>query len=109
MRGTESMQLAVRAGFVLLVAGLVSGAAMIVRGTVEKRTGTASRAYEVTGFIRDFHGITLHGVLVLPALAWCLSRTSLSEATRCRLVATAIVCYLLTAIAVLSFDLATRT
>jgi len=35
--------------------------------------------------------------------------TSLSEATRCRLVATAIVCYLLTAIAVLGFDLVTRS
>ena len=80
-----------------------------MRGTVEKRTGTASRAYEVTGFVKAFHGINLHGVLVLPALVWCLSRTSLSEATRCRLVATAIVCYLLTAIAVLGFDLATRT
>ena len=81
-----------------------------MRGTVEKRTGTASRAYEVTGFVKAFHGINLHGVLVLPALVWCLSRTSLSEATRCRrLVATAIGCYLLTAIAVLGFDLVTRT
>lgn len=92
-------------GLLLLVFGLLSGAAVKARGTVEKRTGTAARAYEVTGFMQDFHGVTLHGVLVLPALAWCLARTSLTEATRYRLVAAAIGCYVAAAVTVLAFDL----
>ncbi|WP_248579298.1 hypothetical protein [Nocardioides sp. InS609-2] len=64
-----SMRLALRAGFALLVAGLLSGAAMIAVGTVAMRTGTAAHAYEVTGFLKHFHGVTLHAVLVLPALS----------------------------------------
>ena len=109
LSGARSMRLAVRAGFLLLLAGLASGAAMIARGTLEKRTGSPARAYEVAGFLKDFHGVTLHGVLVLPALAWWLARTRLPEPPRYRLVAVAIGCYAVTAVAVLVFDLVTRT
>lgn len=103
-----SMRLALRAGFVLLVAGLLSGAAMIAVGTVAMNTGTAAHAYEVTGFLKHFHGVTLHAVLVLPALAWWLGRQPWSEQTRARIVAAAVAAYVATAAAVLAVDLLTR-
>ena len=76
-----SMRLALRAGFALLVAGLLAGAAMIAVGTTAMNTGTADHAYDVTGFLKHFHGVTLHAVLVLPALAWLLARTPWGRAS----------------------------
>jgi hypothetical protein len=102
-----SMRLALRAGFALLVAGLLAGAAMIAVGTVEMNTGTAARAYDVTGFLKHFHGVTLHAVLVLPALAWLLARTSWEEPRRYRVVAAAVAGYLVVAAGVLAVDLMT--
>ncbi len=104
---SPSMSLALRAGFLLLLAGLVSGAAMIAVGTVAMRTGPAEHAYDVTGFLKGFHGVTLHGVLVLPALAWLLSRIDVTERSRVRAVLAAIGCYGLAAVAVLAVNLST--
>jgi hypothetical protein len=104
---SPSMALALRAGFLLLMAGLASGAAMIARGTVAMRTGPAERAYQLTGFLKGFHGVTLHGVLVLPALAWLLARTHLSERSRVRAVVAAVAVYGLAASAVLVWNLST--
>jgi hypothetical protein len=59
-----AMRLAVRAGFAYLLAGLAAGAAMIVRGE-----------QLIRGEHRTLHAITLHAVLVLPALAWLIART----------------------------------
>jgi hypothetical protein len=39
------------------------------------------------------HGVSLHGVLVLPALAWLLGRLGLDEAARTRVVTLATCCY----------------
>jgi hypothetical protein len=101
------MRLALRAGFVLLVAGLLAGAAMIAVGTVAMNTGTADRAYAVTGFLKEFHGVTLHAVLVLPALAWLLARTSWNERQQLRVVVAAVAAYGVAAVGVLVLDLAT--
>jgi hypothetical protein len=102
----HSMRLALRAGFVLLMLGLLSGAAMIARGTVAMNNGPAAHAYAVTGFLREFHGVTLHGVLVLPALAWLLARTSWDESRRVRTVEAGVAAYGLAVAAVLVFELA---
>ncbi|MFJ9407383.1 hypothetical protein [Streptomyces sp. NPDC101393] len=82
-----SMQLALRAGFVALLIGLASGAAMIVRGVIEVNSGQQHLAYAVGGFLKPVHGVSLHGILVLPALAWLSARTHWSEERRTRLVA----------------------
>jgi hypothetical protein len=100
-----SMRVALRAGFVLLLLGLVSGAAMIARGTVAMNTGRPAHAYAVTGFLKEFHGVTLHGVLVLPALAWLLARRSWPEQRRVRAVAAGVAAYGLAALAVLVLEL----
>lgn len=107
--GPPSVVLAQRAGWSLLLAGLLSGAAMIARGSVARARGdTKPEIYHLTGFVKDFHGVTLHGVLVLPALAWLLARTRLSEERRTRFVALAVAAYVIGAAAVLVADLALR-
>ncbi|MFF4707632.1 hypothetical protein ACWC4D_24720 [Streptomyces sp. NPDC001288] len=91
--GPEGMALAVRSGFAVLLVALVSGAAMIARGVVLVRTGHQEAAYDSTAPLKPLHGVSLHAVLVLPALAWSLSRTSWSGRVRWRIVASAVGCY----------------
>jgi hypothetical protein len=81
-----SMQLALRAGFALLLVGLASGAAMIARGEILIRQGHRGAAYDTAGFLKWTHAVTLHAVLVLPAIAWWLARTERTEAERVRIV-----------------------
>jgi hypothetical protein len=90
--GPAGMPLAVRSGFAFLLVALASGAAMIARGVVLTRTGHQEAAYHSTAPLKPLHGVSLHAVLVLPLLAWLLSRTTWSERTRWRLVATAAGC-----------------
>ena len=102
-----SMRLALRAGFVTLVIGLLSGAVMIARGVLAVNGGDQQRAYEVVGFLKPVHGVSLHGVLVLPALAWLLTRTGWDESRRTRIVAVGVVGYGLAIVAALAYSLAT--
>ncbi|MEU9453294.1 hypothetical protein [Streptomyces sp. NPDC048277] len=91
--GPVGMALAVRSGFAILLVALASGAAMIARGVVLVRTGHQEAAYASTAPLKPLHGVSLHAVLVLPALAWLLSRTSWREQVRWRAVAAAVGCY----------------
>jgi len=110
VEGGPSTVLAYRAGFALLLAGLLSGAAMIARGSVARAHGdAASRVYAVTGFLKDFHGVTLHGVLVLPALDWLLERRGIDASRRLVLVRLAVSLYAAAAAAVLVADLVRAT
>jgi hypothetical protein len=101
IEGPASVRLALRAGFALLLAGLAAGAAMIARGEILIKDGHRQQAYDTAGFLKGFHAVTLHAVLVLPALAWLLSRTRLGERTRTRVVAVGIGGYVLAALVVL--------
>jgi hypothetical protein len=96
--GPPAMQLALRAGFALLLAGLASGVAMIVRGEILINTGDRSTAYDSAGFLKWFHAVTLHGVIVLPLLAWWLSRTERSEDDALRIVRLATIGYVFAAV-----------
>ncbi|MCG7203494.1 hypothetical protein [Streptomyces arenae] len=91
--GPVGMALAVRAGFAILLVALASGAAMIARGVVLARTGHQEAAYASTAPLKPLHGVSLHAVLVLPAVAWLLSRTAWSERARRRVMAAAVGCY----------------
>ncbi|MGW4441204.1 hypothetical protein [Streptomyces sp. NPDC004682] len=91
--GPAGMALAVRSGFAILLVALASGAAMIARGVVLTRTGHQEAAYHSTAPLKPLHGVSLHAVLVLPVLAWLLSRTTASARTRWRIVAAATGCY----------------
>jgi hypothetical protein len=101
-----SMRLALRAGFALLMAGLAAGIAMIARGEALIRTGHRDLAYDVGGFLKWFHAISLHAVLVLPALAWWLAHTQRTEDQRYRIVRFATAAYLVTAAVALIVNLA---
>lgn len=91
--GPVGMPLAVRSGFAILLVALASGAAMIARGVVLTRTGHQEAAYHSTAPLKPLHGVSLHAVLVLPALAWLLSRTGWGEETRQRIVWAAVGLY----------------
>jgi hypothetical protein len=91
------MTRALRAGFALLLAGLAAGAAMIARGEALIGAGERTLAYQTAGFLKWFHAIALHAVLVLPALAWFLARTRLDEARQLRGVTIGVVAYLIAA------------
>jgi hypothetical protein len=108
-----SFRLGLSSGFALLGAGLASGVAMIFRGTAMLDEGAADGrwsdpAYAEAGFVKDFHGVTLHGVLVLPALAVLLGRARLTEATRVRVMAAAVGLYVVAAVGVLAWNLSGR-
>ncbi|MFJ4408775.1 hypothetical protein [Streptomyces sp. NPDC088910] len=105
--GPAGMPLALRAGFALLLVGLLSGAAMIARGVVDTRTGDQQAAYHSTGALKPLHAVSLHAVLVLPALAWLLARTPWSESVRRRIVLAAVWAYAAAAVGALGWGLAT--
>ncbi|GAA3080579.1 hypothetical protein GCM10010464_50840 [Pseudonocardia yunnanensis] len=92
-RLSPSMRLAVHSGFALLVVGLAVGGVMIGSGVTEARTGNAQLAYSAMSTLKPVHGVALHAILVLPALAWALGRTRWSERRRVRAVAAAAVAY----------------
>ncbi|MEV0387654.1 hypothetical protein [Nonomuraea sp. NPDC050643] len=95
-----SMRLAVRAGFATLLAAMVFGGIMIARGVVEVVTGDQRLAYTVATALKPAHAVFMHGVLLLPALAWLLTRTSHPEEARLRLVRLATWIYVTVATAV---------
>jgi hypothetical protein len=100
------MRRAVRAGFALLLAALASGVAMIVRGEQLIAAGQRTLAYDTAGYLKWFHAVTLHAVLVLPALAWLLARSRLDGARQQRAVTLGVAAYLLAAAVALAVCLA---
>ncbi|GLZ35422.1 hypothetical protein Lesp02_76090 [Lentzea sp. NBRC 105346] len=84
---TPSMTLAVRVGSLTFLAAMVFGAVMIARGVVLTLTEGHDIAYATAGTWKLAHGVAMHGVLLLPLLAWVLTFTPLTEARRTRVVA----------------------
>jgi hypothetical protein len=73
------MRLAVRFGFATLLVALAVGAAMIATGSVAARGPDPSVAYTTAGFLKPAHAVTMHAILVIPALAWLVSFTHWGE------------------------------
>ncbi|MFB7596112.1 hypothetical protein [Streptomyces sp. NPDC056160] len=92
-KGPAGMARALRSGFAILLVASASGAAMIARGVVLTRTGHQQAAYHSTAPLKPLHGVSLPAVLVLPAPAWLLSRTSRDERARVRIVTAAVGAY----------------
>lgn len=104
--GDAAMALALKAGFGLLLAGLAAGVAMIARGEVLLRTSTKEHAYDAAGFLKWFHAVTLHAVLVLPLLAWWLARSGRTERQRILAVRAAAGAYVAAAAVALAVSIA---
>jgi len=79
-----SMRLAIRIGFISLVGGVLVGALMIAKGMRLVFAGNPQAAYATGGSLKAIHAVALHGILVLPGLAWLLSFTDWSERSRAR-------------------------
>ena len=52
---------------------------MIARGMMLVFAGEPARAYATGGALKPTHAVTMHAILVLPALAWLLSFADWSE------------------------------
>jgi hypothetical protein len=85
-RVAPSMRLAVRAGFVALDVALLVGVLMIVKGVTDVTQGDQQAAYAVGATLKPAHAVTMHGILVLPAMAWLLARGGRSERRRLTLI-----------------------
>ncbi|HVK23487.1 MAG TPA: hypothetical protein VM677_19210 [Actinokineospora sp.] len=94
------VRLAVRSGLVLLVVALVFGAAMIARGTIAVRLGDPAVAYNTAGAFKPIHAVAMHGVLVLPGLAWLLGFTCWTGLLRYRVVQLGVAGYAVVALTV---------
>jgi hypothetical protein len=90
---TRSMQLALRFGFVALMVALAVGAVMIATGVTEVRSDNALLAYTTAGALKPAHAVPMHAILIMPGLAWLLSKTKWPEDTQ----------YLLTKIASIGY------
>jgi hypothetical protein len=101
-----SLQVAIRVGFVVLCAAMAVGAVMIAKGMMLVFAGHPERAYETGGALKPTHFITMHAILVLPALAWLLSFVDWTEAQRLRLVLVAAVGYVVLTIVVAAGNVA---
>ncbi|WP_406448130.1 hypothetical protein OG782_04750 [Streptomyces sp. NBC_00876] len=106
--GPPGMAPALRAGFGILLIGLLSGAAMIARGVYLTRTGHQLAAYSSTAPLKPLHGVSLHAVLVLPVLARLLALTSWSARARVAAVRAAAGCYAAAVAAALVWAVVTR-
>jgi hypothetical protein len=77
-----SLRIAIQLGFVALVGAMVSGAFMIAKGMTLVLAGHPQAAYATAGTLKPTHAVTMHAILVLPALAWLLSFIEWSERRR---------------------------
>jgi hypothetical protein len=103
-----SLRVALRTGFLTLLAAETVGGLMIAKGMALVLGGHAQAAYAVGGTLKPTHAIAMHGVLILPALAWVLSFANWSERRRLAFVAIGEAGYLLLIGAVISANLSGR-
>lgn len=93
-----AVRLAIRAGLVALVGAQVAGGVMIGTGMRLVFAGDPQLAYATGGWLKPVHATLMHGILVLPVLAWLISRTDWDERTQARAVWTGIALYALIAV-----------
>jgi hypothetical protein len=87
--------LAIRVGFVALVGAQVAGGVMIATGMRLVFGGDPHGAYATGGWLKAVHAVLMHGILVLPLLAWLMARSNWDERSQMRGMYTAIVVYAL--------------
>jgi hypothetical protein len=95
MRAAPSMALAIRAGLLILLVAQVVGGWMIQHGLglAEQGATDGLTTFGAAGVMKVPHAVGIHGIQVLPALAWLLSFAALPEQRRVGLVRVAVVGY----------------
>ena len=88
MRASPSMALAIRAGLLILLVAQGVGGWMIQHGLGLADTGVTDglTTFGAAGVMKVPHAVSIHGIQVLPALAWLLSFAALPEPRRVGLV-----------------------
>ena len=86
---------AIQAGFVALVGAQVAGGAMIATGMRLVFGGDPQSAYATGGWLKPVHGVLMHGILVLPLIAWLMAKSHWDERRHMRGVHAAIAVYAL--------------
>ena len=88
MRASPSMGLAIRAGLLILLVAQVVGGWMIQHGLGPAEEGVTDglTTFGAAGVMKVPHAVAIHGIQVLPALAWLLSFAALPEPRRVGLV-----------------------
>ena len=119
MQAPPGMALAIRAGLLILLVAQGVGGWMIGHGVGPASDGqtVGLTTFGAAGVMKVPHAVSMHGVQVLPALAWLLSFAAVNERRRLSLVRTAALGYLAlvmvsllqTAAGVAPFDLGVAT
>ena len=86
---TADMRIAARAGMALLLISCVLGIWVGMHGETRVQQGLDPTRLGAAGVPKFPHGVVIHAVQWLPALAWALRRASLAEKARVRLVVAA--------------------
>jgi hypothetical protein len=73
------LRLAIRAGLLALVGAQIAGAVMIATGMRLVFGGNPQLAYATGGWLKPVHAVLMHGVLLLPLLAWLVSKLGWNE------------------------------
>src|SRR5439155_9510191 len=84
--GPAGLRLSIQAGFAILCGAMIAGAIMIARGMALVFRGQSAAAYATGGSLKPTHAVTMHAILLLPALAWLLSFARWSERRRLQVV-----------------------
>ena len=103
-----SLRIAIRIGFVMLCSSLAVGALMIAKGMALVFAGHPQAAYATGGWLKPTHAVTMHAILVLPALARLLSFADWPERRRLRVVLAAAGVYVMLVAIVAAENLAGR-
>jgi hypothetical protein len=92
-----SLRVAIQIGFVALVWSVATGAFMIAKGMTLVFAGDPQAAYWTGGALKPTHAVTMHGILLVPGLAWLSSFVSWTEQRRLGAVLLAAVGYVVVA------------
>jgi hypothetical protein len=87
------------------MSGLAVGAAMIAKGEILIHSGKRRAAYNTAGSLKWVHGVTLHAIIVLPALALGLAYLGWAEHRRTGAVKLATAGYVVATLAVAAASL----
>jgi hypothetical protein len=101
----RGLRLAIQAGLVALVGSQIVGGLMIATGVRLVAAGDPQAAYATGGWLKPVHAVLMHGILVLPLLAWLASASRWSEAAQLRAVRSGVVLYALIAAGALLLSL----
>jgi hypothetical protein len=89
----RALRQAILIGLVALVGAQVAGAVMIATGVRLVVTGRPELAYATGGWLKPLHAVLMHGILVLPLLAWAISKTGWDERRQLRTIRAGMIVY----------------